>query len=1133
MSDMSSDSEDFDHPSPLRRTSRRLPTPPSSPRSPVLSDSILNRDSVNTLTSTLHLRENLARSSDRLREERLRRGVLRDSRPLRSSDLEEEAPGRRFAATSPLRDYGDAGDYSRRRRRKKTTVRFDSEPEELHDIHQTIRDLSSDQLRLGEDLEREIDRRKWLEYDHRRAITDITDSMHRSRAPEESVSSRVERRLKEIEDEMRSQRGPREIREPAQSSGMIAAEIRQALRSQTLDEDRQMRDKLMKSENDRQQILSDYEVTKRKLDQSEGTRNALKFQIDELQDQLSRSDHDKARMKDQLAEYTSVLEEEGLPLSRQARRERKLQDERHKQEVEKQKLEREIESLKSQLTRSSGIRELEGIRKELEKSERQRTQLSDHMEALNRDIDSKEKYQAKLINQLKDTTDKYEESDRQRQLAMAQLEDTQKRLREINREADMLADKVRDTQRLCEDAERKRDEMKVKAQEIVRQWKQKCKKLEKDVDRYKHSAEQLMGRNEKLARDNEMNKTSSQTNVQRMESLHRELNDALAIRAQQDEQLRLKEIELNEMKSFKMDLEKELRDTRAFMDKLDNELQTQIARQASLKEEKLRTDEELLSVKSSFQQAQDQVHHFQADLKEVGFEKAQLSARLAEESAARQELQSKVTEAQQREEAAREESAQLIKELKQAHELHTTSMSQLQRELQEVKAREDQSVQEVAMKMKKENAELEAEMQTLKMQRADDKCTMKQLRRQAEKMKAELEKVGEDLAKIQDENSRVRKKYERLKQGFEENMQRAEDGDARLAELELTLQQTQDTLRRHQAECEGTLHSIGSEIDLLVQLTSSDAPQRFRVLTPPIKGIYTDTQKWLADKRSKLQWLQGELRTRHQSERMLKQELNRSRTDVHETVRASDNDREFYESELQRQEEMLEEVNAQRKVLQETNKEKAEKVMVLEDQISRLTQQIETRARALERSLDSIPDNDTTAIPEIQRDFQQLQELQRERESINERYNKYKETIGVLQQQLQDAKKTAEDRRQARLDASLQAARVSGWSPPSPKIRRRVQIRDSPPTVIRPTCVQKPVHSSPASPDTRYDSKVLSMSSLDASPVNWSYSRNRVGLTGTGRSSPDPLSLSDNEFKQRFLPPMPSFSSEPERELIS
>ena len=41
-----------------------------------------------------------------------------------------------------------------------------------------------------------------------------------------------------------------------------------------------------------------------------------------------------------------------------------------------------------------------------------------------------------------------------------------------------------------------------------------------------------------------------------------------AVRAAQDEQIRLKDVEINELKSLRMDLDKELRDTRTVADRV-------------------------------------------------------------------------------------------------------------------------------------------------------------------------------------------------------------------------------------------------------------------------------------------------------------------------------------------------------------------------------------------------------------------------------------------------------------------------------------------------------------------------------------------------------------------------------------
>uniref|UniRef100_A0A672IYP6 Centrosomal protein 128 n=1 Tax=Salarias fasciatus TaxID=181472 RepID=A0A672IYP6_SALFA len=67
---------------------------------------------------------------------------------------------RRFVPTSPLKDY--TSPPGRRRRSRSASVRFKDSGlsvDDVHTLHQSLRDLRSDQLRLSDDLDREILRR--------------------------------------------------------------------------------------------------------------------------------------------------------------------------------------------------------------------------------------------------------------------------------------------------------------------------------------------------------------------------------------------------------------------------------------------------------------------------------------------------------------------------------------------------------------------------------------------------------------------------------------------------------------------------------------------------------------------------------------------------------------------------------------------------------------------------------------------------------------------------------------------------------------------------------------------------------------------------------------------------------------
>ncbi|CAJ0951050.1 unnamed protein product [Ranitomeya imitator] len=112
------------------------------------------------------LKESLEQSIEQLRSQRLSRlsGVRSASMSsLCASDLDATTVigNRRLKPTSSLKDYIDPG-LNRRRRSRSASVRFAGDtcdPDQLHSLHQSLRDLSSDQLRLNDDLDRELNHR--------------------------------------------------------------------------------------------------------------------------------------------------------------------------------------------------------------------------------------------------------------------------------------------------------------------------------------------------------------------------------------------------------------------------------------------------------------------------------------------------------------------------------------------------------------------------------------------------------------------------------------------------------------------------------------------------------------------------------------------------------------------------------------------------------------------------------------------------------------------------------------------------------------------------------------------------------------------------------------------------------------
>ncbi|KYO19756.1 hypothetical protein Y1Q_0021030 [Alligator mississippiensis] len=143
------------------------------------------------------LKETLEESISQLRSQRLSRNSGMRSASLSSlctSDLDGEAivGSHHFQPTSPLRDYGDSRG-TRRRRSRSATVRFVDETDnldQLHCLHQSLRDLTSEQVRLGDDISRELSRRNRTDAETKKTLAELSEKIIESQRQETKGTQR-------------------------------------------------------------------------------------------------------------------------------------------------------------------------------------------------------------------------------------------------------------------------------------------------------------------------------------------------------------------------------------------------------------------------------------------------------------------------------------------------------------------------------------------------------------------------------------------------------------------------------------------------------------------------------------------------------------------------------------------------------------------------------------------------------------------------------------------------------------------------------------------------------------------------------------------------------------------------------
>ncbi|KAJ8045976.1 hypothetical protein HOLleu_09114 [Holothuria leucospilota] len=993
------------------------------------------------------LRENLAKSTGQLREERKKKHYSHqqhESRTLHASDLDESGDkSHRYNPTSPLREYRVSGGSSKGYSRHTPGVRFDESNDEVHGLHQAVRDLSSEQLRLGAELNREIHMRNKQQHDVKKEFEQHNESIRASQQPHAGSQSadRVEQRLKEIQNELRQQRLEQEAKErydrdrikESEERKQVArereslekekrqmfSEVKSMVSSQRRDEEKVLREQLLEAESDKARLIAELHASRQNLERSEGTKSDLEQKIDKLSQDFIRSKEEQRSLQEKLSHYQQALEEEGIPLSRQQRREQRIRAPlinstpsepfetyaQQQQEIDRVKKEKEIESLRQQLTEVTSIRDADEMRSQIHKNERDREKMLEHINTLRKELEEKDKNQSKLLHQLQDMTDTLAGSEQQRKLALSRLEDVQKQLRESSSMSEVEALKAGDQKRQLDESERKRLELKTKAQNIIRQWKVKCKRLEKELEIQQQSSSQSSDRYESTVRENENLKSQTAMVAQRMENLQKEMQDILERRAEQDEQLRLKDIEINHLKSEKIALDQDLRKSRGFIDKVDAELSGQQAKLSALNEEKRKQEEQVSSLKSSNHNLMKENQQLQDEAKKNSLMQSEQLKRYTQEVTQRKDLEHKLRQLEAECETVKEESKALSKKLNEEKETNEELMLRFKQAQQSMKEREGRDIQDLARKLKRERVESEAEIQALKIELAEQRAMCKSLRKQLERNKEEFEKERGDIGKLETENIKLKRRYNRMKASYDNQLQQNEVGDNRASHLHNQVQILQETCEKQLTDYEACLNGILREVDALLSVLGPEAPEETVLLSksPSEAQLEGHPDRWLAEIKTKLQWAKEEVKNLIHQKRKLKLDLNRSMTEANDLLHNHKLEKSFIEDELEKQEHILHQLAASRKDLEIENLEKSQALSSLQRQVSTLESHIEKSTSLI----DQVPDSLTTDGASLAQDLDKLQELQSEKDRINERYLRYQNTLTLLQQQLQDAKQLA------------------------------------------------------------------------------------------------------------------------------
>ncbi|XP_028460410.1 centrosomal protein of 128 kDa [Perca flavescens] len=664
------------------------------------------------------LRETLEESISQLQTQRVSRsnGALSASAStLHTSDLEacSGSDGQRFYPTSPLKDY--TGTPGRRRRSQSAGVRFKDaslKGEDIHALHQSLRDLRCDQHRMSDDLDREILRRNRSDIDTRRAMESLTE--HMTTSPRQaSVSSRVERRLHELEREMRTEpSGAERERRPSQR-GAVSDELQETLERrqvQAHEREETVTARLLKADREKSKVNMEQELerAKRLLEQSEDSRESL---VQQLQPHGNHTDREEGRG--------------GL------------------RGPDRLDLEKEVAELRARLRTASVLSEVEELNRTLDRKEKERITLSVQVEELSSDLARREQQQLRMLEQLREIQSRGQ---------------TEKR----------------ETEALLQESARSRDELKARAQEAVRQWRAKCRRLQRELEEERAQAQAHTDKASQAAREKQSSQAQLKALSQQTEAARRELAEILGRLAQREEELHRKDVELSETRQRQLSLEQEIREVREASAALEEETQRLANVQARLKEENHRLEERADTQARRCQRDQDTQAELQAALKQMTSAHAQLVQQLAEEQSSKKELQKSCVELQAKLTAAREERAALGQQLQLQREVHQKELDNTKAMMEGSGTKKYREVHDMLKLCRQERDDIQAHLTEVKADAASDRELCGALRIKLDRMKDECDKLAAQLSTKDEAHALLHRKYQLLKQELDDKVRLVE-----------------------------------------------------------------------------------------------------------------------------------------------------------------------------------------------------------------------------------------------------------------------------------------------------------------------------------------------------------------------
>uniref|UniRef100_A0A8C6NJ45 Centrosomal protein 128 n=1 Tax=Nothobranchius furzeri TaxID=105023 RepID=A0A8C6NJ45_NOTFU len=491
-------------------------------------------------------------------------------------------------------------------------------------------------------------------------------------------------------------------------------------------------------------------------------------------------------------------------------------------------------------------------------------------------------------------------------------------------------------------------EMEALLQESTRSRDELKTRAQEAVRQWRAKCKRLQKELEELQND-KFSQTQLKALSQQTEAARRELAEILGRLAQREEELHRKDVELSEAQQRQLSLQQEIRE--------EQQTRHQATIQAQLREDNQRLREHVDAQAYRCQRDQDSQAELQTTLKQMTAAHAQLSQQLVKEEGTRQELQKAISELKAKVTMLQEERSTLNQQLQLERGVHQKEVDNLKVTAEDCRMK-DCEMQRMLRASRQERDEIQAKL--MEADAASDKELCAALHIKLDRMKDECDKLAAQLCTKEEAHLLLHRKYQQLKQELEDKV-----SELRCASESELLRLEQKVLQL-EAEQETVLTSMGEELDTACL---------FSDITSLMKLLVAETHQ------TKLRWMCEEVRERDTREQRLRKQHQQTRDQLKALRRSRDSEQAALLERLEQQEKLMCSLSTEKKGLLEAN----------------LTLYTNTKA-ALEH-LESIPDKNC-----LMEGFKDLEASQQQKETVEERYAKYKGIVQDLQHQLDESK---------------------------------------------------------------------------------------------------------------------------------